>query len=724
MLIPSIPLFTFFILAIRIVEACFRIEQTEDIFPKNYELLSTKVPSKDIRIMEERLRNRTFVFKICPEEGICLKVHLGLRRLSILDKNLHIYLHTKERTEIMQLDKLKPIFVEGYHSDGNEENHVIGYITNNCFYGQIMTSDARVYYIEDIQLYRTRQSVNMSRYNAVVYKRKRYDTEIDYRRSSNKSTNIVRRFADKWLKDESDPLSGNPEDRYRNFIKSGKVCTLFVLIDNSFLDILHDNDVKSAVTSILEDIDQVDSIFRSTDFNNDGVPDNIGFKVRYMAVLESEYSPVNNIPPYVSTPIAGQEYLIKFTGYEILKEVCLGVAFTAQSFQNNTLGVSFTALTPVLAEDVFRIPVGGICDRSTFTDPTAHLNALVISSKLPSGKLVPPSVSSLSLAHELGHSFGALHDTKNCVGFLMGSHAPEKGERQNYMFSECSKPQVVQTILNQGYCLEDSEGPFCGNGIIEQGEVCDCGTWRDCAELDDCCLPRGEKYACQVNWKKEYQCHPSQGLCCTQRCVYKDLIQHGVNCKNFERSCPCPSEDRCTCGVDSECINDTCHSMECTRLNLWECKCTYDKSIPEAGSDSIPKCRTCCMFEGGCVSSSSIVNSILSRNEDIHTYLKQNYSFKKFPRNVRFKKFGHYKEFCNITGETCGGCTLLFFREVKDEEFCILFGKVGICRKSECELPGIRQVFPDIIEARTSLASTNLAIKYFIVILFLMLCIA
>nr|CAH7749712.1 unnamed protein product [Callosobruchus chinensis] len=173
MLIPSIPLFTFFILAIRIVEACFRIEQTEDIFPKNYELLSTKVPSKDIRIMEERLRNRTFVFKICPEEGICLKVHLGLRRLSILDKNLHIYLHTKERTEIMQLDKLKPIFVEGYHSDGNEENHVIGYITNNCFYGQIMTSDARVYYIEDIQLYRTRQSVNMSRYNAVVYKRKR-----------------------------------------------------------------------------------------------------------------------------------------------------------------------------------------------------------------------------------------------------------------------------------------------------------------------------------------------------------------------------------------------------------------------------------------------------------------------------------------------------------------------------------------------------------------------
>ncbi|VEN46178.1 unnamed protein product [Callosobruchus maculatus] len=709
MSILSISLFTFFILGNRIVEACFRINQIDDIFPKNYIPLSTKIPAKDVLSMEERLRNHTFVFEVCPEESVCLKVPLGLRKLSILDQNLDIDIHTKERSKKLQLDKLKPIFVEGYHRDGNGENHVIGYIENNCFYGQVIMSDSiRVYYIEDIRAYRERDNIDMSRYNAVAYKRKR-------------STDIVKRFADVWLEDESDPFNFNPDYLYREFIKNGKVCTLFVLIDNSFLKILHDNDVKSAVTSILKDIDQVDSIFRSTDFNNDGVPDNIGFRVKYMAVLESESSPENIIPQYVSSPIAGQEYLVKFTGYEILKEVCLGVAFTAQPFHNNTLGVSYTALSPVLDEDVFRLPVGGLCDRSTLTDPTAHLNALVISSKLPNGKTVPASVSCLSLAHELGHSFGALHDTQNCVGFLMGSHTPEKEERQNYRFSECSKPQVVQTILNQGYCLEDSEGAFCGNGIIEEGEVCDCGTWRDCAELDDCCLPRGEKYACQVNWMKEYQCHPSQGSCCTQRCIYKDLMQYGVNCKNFERSCPCPTEERCSCGVDSECIGDTCHSLECTRLNLEECKCTYDNNMPEADSNSVEKCRTCCMFEGSCVSSSSIVDTISSRNEDIHTYLKQKYSFKKFPRNVKIKKFGYYKEFCNKTG---GGCTLLFFREVKDEEFCILFGKIGTCRKSECDLPSIRQVFPDIIESRTSSASTNLAGKYFIVSLLLTLHIA
>nr|CAI5858709.1 unnamed protein product [Callosobruchus analis] len=170
----SISLFIFSILANRIVETCFKVDQTEDILPQNYAPISTKIPAKDISTMEERLRNRSFIFDICPEEGFCLKVPLGLRRLSILDQNLHFDLHMKERTKEISLHKLKPIFVEGYHHDDNGENHMIGYMEKYCFYGQIRMSDARgIYYIEGIRAYQNRENINTSRYNAVVYKRTR-----------------------------------------------------------------------------------------------------------------------------------------------------------------------------------------------------------------------------------------------------------------------------------------------------------------------------------------------------------------------------------------------------------------------------------------------------------------------------------------------------------------------------------------------------------------------
>ncbi|CAH1988753.1 unnamed protein product [Acanthoscelides obtectus] len=708
MLVLKFFLFISSILTNRVVIACFKINQA-DLFSENYVISSSKIPTIDLATIGDTLRSGTFTFGVCPEEVVCLEVHLGMKKISILDQDLHIDLFSKAGTNKLRLDKVKPIFVEGYAHGLDGENHVFGYIEDNFFYGQIMTSD-NIYYIDDIRGYFPRESINMSRYNAVVFKRKRYNAGTNEKLFLKETKNIVRRFAGDWSEDGSNPYI-DPDVRYMEFLKTGKVCTLFVLMDKSFLNILHDDDIKSAVTNILQNIDQVDSIFRSTDFNNDGVPDNIGFKVKHLAVLVSEDSPVNLIPPYTNIPMAGPDYLIRFTNYEILRDVCLGVAFTAQSFQNNTLGVSYTALKPVFYHNVFKLPVGGICDRPTFTDADAHLNVLVISSRLPNGKTVHPRLSTLSLAHELGHSFGAPHDTQECKGYLMGSHTPEKEERKNYIFSECSKPHIVQTILNQGYCLEDSEEAFCGNGIVEQGETCDCGTWRDCAELDVCCIPRGEKHQCQVNWLKQYQCHPSQGLCCTQRCVYKDLIQYGVNCKRFEKACPCPPGEKCTCGVDSECIDDTCHSLECTRMNLEECKCPYT-DVNTNEDNKFSKCHTCCSFEGNCESSSTVVHTIVSRKEDITAYLKQNYTFKKFPRSVRIKKFGHYKEFCNQAGGINSSCTLLFFREVIEKDYCILFGKVGTCRKSGCDVPGIRQIYPVIIKARSISGSTNRSVEF------------
>ena len=63
---------------------------------------------------------------------------------------------------------------------------------------------------------------------------------------------------------------------------------------------------------------------------------------------------------------------------------------------------------------------------------------------------------------------------------------------------------------------------LCGNGVVEEGEQCDCGWEEDCEE--DCCWPQrteavpGQK-ACTLRPKKD--CSPSQGPCCTDSCTFK-----------------------------------------------------------------------------------------------------------------------------------------------------------------------------------------------------------
>lgn len=65
-------------------------------------------------------------------------------------------------------------------------------------------------------------------------------------------------------------------------------------------------------------------------------------------------------------------------------------------------------------------------------------------------------------------------------------------------------------------------------GISEQGEECDCGAKYLCQSTDPCCIPSGMHGACQINRAAGYECHPSQGLCCTSECKYAHLETIGV----------------------------------------------------------------------------------------------------------------------------------------------------------------------------------------------------
>lgn len=161
--------------------------------------------------------------------------------------------------------------------------------------------------------------------------------------------------------------------------------------------------MESAVAQVLNTVDEANTIFRSTDFDSDGEPDNIGFYIKYLIVLNSDKTPLNMLPTFSWRPLDGKVYRIKsihnllstiynilgriytmrFSQYAILNEVCLGIAFTAQPFQNHILGLSYTA--EVDNERTFKVSVGGICDKMLKRQPKINFNTLVISGTFQNG---------------------------------------------------------------------------------------------------------------------------------------------------------------------------------------------------------------------------------------------------------------------------------------------------------------------------------------------------
>ncbi|KAM4704738.1 disintegrin and metalloproteinase domain-containing protein 22 [Rhinophrynus dorsalis] len=161
-----------------------------------------------------------------------------------------------------------------------------------------------------------------------------------------------------------------------------------------------------------------------------------------------------------------------------------------------------------------------------------------------------PDVMAVTLAQSLAHNLGIFSDKKKllsgeckcedtwsgCIMGDIGYYLPSK-------FSMCNIEEYHEFLNNGGgACLFNKplkllDPPECGNGFVETGEECDCGTIAECAvEGGECCK--------KCTLTQGSQC--SDGLCCSN-CKFNPK---GLLCRESVNDCDIP--EKCS-GNSSQC---------------------------------------------------------------------------------------------------------------------------------------------------------------------------
>uniref|UniRef100_A0A8D9FBH6 ADAM10 endopeptidase n=1 Tax=Cacopsylla melanoneura TaxID=428564 RepID=A0A8D9FBH6_9HEMI len=434
-------------------------------------------------------------------------------------------------------------------------------------------------------------------------------------------------------------------------------CSLFIqtdpLIWKHISEQVNNNAEKTReeiLSLIAHHVTAVNYIYRDTKFDGQIEHRNIKFEVQRIKIdddlaCQPHYQGEVNHFCMENIDVSNFLNLHSLSNHE---DFCLAYVFTYRDFTGGTLGLAWVASASGAS--------GGICEKyKTYTETIGglyqstkrSLNTGIITFVNYNSR-VPPKVSQLTLAHEIGHNFGSPHDYPGeCrPGGLNGNYimfaSATSGDRpNNSKFSSCSIANISSVLdaihhnKNKKNCFKASEGAFCGNKIVEAGEECDCG--YDGEECNDpCCYPRqmsemdkmknGSARGCHRRAFTE--CSPSQGPCCYSDTCRFVPSSHNIRCKGEAEcswsstcsgkspECPAPppkaNKTRCNEGTQL-CINGECTGSICLEWGMQECFLTS-----QSNTDKRKLCELACTMpapnetsgRGQCRSTSEFAESV------------------------------------------------------------------------------------------------------------------
>jgi len=553
---------------------------------------------------------------------------------------------------------------------GEPDSHVFGSVRDGVFDGTIRTQRDGTFYVERSQKYLPVELVNSSAHS-VIYHHNHLTMPFD------KSWQIgaaspgcgATKEIQTWMSDlqisntdspfpEPAPLVSNPTpappdprldpnpeykytheaNRVKRAIKppnNRKSCSLFIQTDPLLWKHVKEQELTDSKTQeeilsmIAQHVKAVNRIYGDTEFAA-GKYRHTGhtFQVNRIKILNDSDCNVKPKNPFCLSNIDVSNFLNLHSKTDH-EHFCLAYVLTYRDFTGGTLGLAWVASASGAS--------GGICEKyKTYTENvngihhTAQrsLNTGIITFVNYNAR-VPPKVSQLTLAHEIGHNFGSPHDyPAECRpgggsgNYIMFASATSGDRDNNNKFSPCSVKNisaVLDAVVDERKhnCFKESNGAFCGNKIVEQGEECDCGfDEAECAE--QCCYPRtfsssGETsklnaQSCKL--KRPAQCSPSIGPCCDQSCNF--IKEHHRQLCKAEQDCTrkaycngssalCPKADNmpdntteCNEGT-KVCQQGDCKGSICLKYGLEQCFLSSDDKVHHSTRDL---CELACQEPG------------------------------------------------------------------------------------------------------------------------------
>lgn len=366
-------------------------------------------------------------------------------------------------------------------------------------------------------------------------------------------------------------------------------CELKLVADHAFYEVIGRRNYANAARYLINLIERVNGIFSQVDWGLDINGErllNLGFIIKEIKIFDKAHDSPTHFNSNRGTYVNAMEVLKSFSSEEGSNDTCLSVLITGKPLEFEVLGLS----------NIGSPGKRGICatnqQNGTFT------NTAIITVKRKS-ELMITRVVDLVLAHELGHSWGSLHDDvedEECVpqnsrdGLYVMWESPNTGyDKNNYAFSPCSV-QYVHRVLYAlaSRCFVEEKRALCGNGLLEEGEQCDSGA--QFGKKDNCCMPN-----CKL--MNGALCSPKHSECCSDQCVYLRNTPCQAN-----NSDPCRAESVCSGTSDrcpeakalpdgTECTDEgKCMSGECVSF----CQTISPTLKPCLCENSITACQRCC----------------------------------------------------------------------------------------------------------------------------------